>query len=307
MDSFSLALAWNWEFDADFISLIEEECRLRNISTYQITPGNVNNVIECVRDGKLLFNALYDRASDADEAFLPLVKLLNQRSVRAINPHDKVAHAIDKASMHLECMTHGLHVPYTIILPPYHEQNIVAIETDILASLGSPFVVKPANTTGGGTGVVLDAMSVEDILNARMLHKDDKYLVQEFIHPKNLDGKRGWFRTYYVCGEIILSWWDDRTHMYSELSSEEEQRFSLSGLRDIMKTIQEMCKLDFFSSEIAYTQEGKFIVVDYVNEICDMRLKSKYENAVPDAVVQRIARLMTDEVQRYLHLRTEPD
>jgi glutathione synthase/RimK-type ligase-like ATP-grasp enzyme len=301
MESFGLAIAWNWEFDADFISGIERECRHKNIFTYQITPENIGQVLEELRDRKLSFDVLYDRASDADEAFLPLVKLMSERAARVINPHEKVAHAIDKASMHLECMTHGLHVPYTIILPSYNEQEIVSIDSTILGLLGTPFVVKPANTTGGGTGVVLNAMTPGDIFTARTLHKDDKYLVQEFIHPQEFDGKRGWFRAYSVFGEIILSWWNDQTHMYTELSSEEEVQFDLSELRQIMKTIHTMCGLDFFSSEIARTSDGKFIVVDYVNEICDMRLKSKYHNAVPDAVVHRIERLIANEVGRYLH------
>ena len=116
------------------------------------------------------------------------------------------------------------------------------------------------------------------------------------ILPDDLDGKRAWFRVYYAFGEIIPCWWDDRTHMYSELSPAHERRYGLKGLRDVMHTIQSICRLDFFSSEIAYTAEKRFIVVDYVNEVCDMRLQSKYENGAPDVIVHRIEQLLAREV-----------
>ena len=49
-----------------------------------------------------------------------------------------------------------------------------------------------------------------------------------------------------------------------------------------------VCGLDFFSTEIALTSEGRFVTVDYVNEICDMRLQSGHADGVPDALVTAI-------------------
>jgi hypothetical protein len=299
MRNFDLAIAWNWEFDADYVHGIERECHARHISTYQITPSHLHSVLEHLRAGKIRFRAFYDRASDADEAYLPLVQALDPASVWVINPHDRVVHAIDKATMHLEFITHGLQVPTTIILSPFNKNNHLEIRQEDLRKLSSPFVVKPANTTGGGTGVVLDAKTVDDVTRARQVHCDDKYLLQEFIHPTDLDGKRGWFRVYSVFGECIPCWWDDITHEYSELSAEEEREFDLSGLRTVMSAIRGICGLDFFSSEIALSA-GKFIVVDYVNEICDMRLKSRFHNGAPDAVVHRIESLIADEAEKHV-------
>ena len=42
-------------------------------------------------------------------------------------------------------------------------------------------------------------------------------------------------------------------------------------------------------NEIARDARGRLLVVDYVNEICDMRLQSAHPDGVPDAVVARIA------------------
>jgi hypothetical protein len=114
-------------------------------------------------------------------------------------------------------------------------------------------------------------------------------------------GRRAWFRAYWAFGQVILCWWDDQTHAYSELLTDEEARLGLSGMRPIMETIRAACGLDFFSSEIAMTEERRFIVVDYVNEVCDMRLQSKFGNGAPDAVVRRIEELIADESARALH------
>jgi hypothetical protein len=73
-----------------------------------------------------------------------------------------------------------------------------------------------------------------------------------------------------------------------------------------MAVIEATCGLDFFSSEIAVTAEGRFVVVDYVNEVCDMRLQSRYANGAPDAIVHRIERLIASEVaqrvQQFVHV-----
>ncbi|MBE0711275.1 MAG: hypothetical protein IH583_02745 [Candidatus Aminicenantes bacterium] len=158
-----------------------------------------------------------------------------------------------------------------------------------LAPLGSPFVVKPANTTGGSVGVVADAAGPADVLTARRTYPADKYLLQERIIPEVRDGKRFWFRGFYVFGEVHLTWWDDRTHLYAELGYDEAAARSLGPIYQIVRTIARVSRLRFFSTEVARDVRGRLLVVDYVNEICDMRLQSSHPDGVPDAVVARIA------------------
>lgn len=305
MISFDLAIAWNWEFDIDYVRGLESECKRRNISTYQVGSENLMEVVEKLQSGKIQFKAFYDRASDADEAFLALVRLLESPAIRVVNPHRFVAHAIDKATMHLEFITDGLFVPTTIILSPQSLKQDVGITQKNLDELGMPFVIKPANTTGGGTGVVLNARTMGDVRAARLVHPKDKYLLQEFIRPKDLDGRRAWFRAYSVFKETIICWWDDTTHEYTGLTREEERQYNLGGLHEVMRKIKQICKLDFFSSEIALSDDGKFVVVDYVNEICDMRLKSKYRNGAPDDLVHCIERLVAEEIASHLNHQHE--
>ncbi len=301
MQTYDLAIAWNWEFDHDFIFSVERECQRRNLKTYRIDEDHLPETLRLLKAGAVSFQAFFDRASDADPEFLPLVQWMEEHVVYYINPHRRVVHAVDKATMHLEFLSHGLHVPDTIILSPYHEQRELQVKEKDLQRLGVPFVIKPANTTGGGTGVKLHAAALHDVERARQEHKNDIYLLQNMIHPDMLDGKRAWFRVYYAFGDIIPCWWDDHTHRYLLLNSRDEQKFKLKGLRDCIERIQSICGLDFFSSEIAFTREQRFIVVDYVNEVCDMRLQSRFHNGAPDVVVRRITGLIAREVAHHLY------
>jgi hypothetical protein len=296
MRIYSLAVAWNWEFDDDFVGLIGKECALRNISMLNITPSSLGVLIPQISCGNITVRSFYDRASDDDEAFLPLAGFMKANGTLVINPYDDVDRAKDKATMHLELITAGLQVPFTIIISPYNKDQHVELDEKQIERLGKSFIIKPANTTGGGTGVMLQAESVKDIIESRKRHKDDKYLLQEFVHPVILEGRRGWFRIFYAFGEIINCWWDDLTHIYKQCSQEEERQYGLSEMRDMMVKIQSVCKLDFFSTEIALTSAGRFVVIDYVNEICDMRLQSRFADGVPDAVVFRIAGLLADYI-----------
>jgi hypothetical protein len=287
-----LAIAWNWEFDADFVALIERECSLLGLATWRVEEHNLGETVRALGSGELAFRAFFDRASDADEAFLPLVPFAERPGVRYFNPRRLVLHAADKATMHLELITSGVNVPNTIILPPLRQRKEHQLVQADIERIGIPFVIKPANTTGGGTGVIMNAAALGRIAEARREHPDDKYLVQETIHPALLDGRRAWFRSYHAFGTTILCWWDDTTHQYTPVTAAEEAAHGLGGLRHVMEIIRRACRLDFFSSEIAVTAERKFIVVDYVNEVCDMRRKSLYANGAPDEVVSAIARLL---------------
>lgn len=296
MKVYDLAVAWNWEFDKDFIAGVEQACRRRGVSVYLVEPHNVEETLNDLREGALGCRSLYDRASDADEAFLPLVSLLLDAKADMINRHDFVEHAKDKATMHLEFISRGITTPFTVIISPYNKRKGVELSLSDLEKLGRPFIIKPANTTGGGIGVVLGAETLKDVIEARQHQKNDKYLLQEKIEPKCLDRKRAWFRVFFAFGEIIPCWWDDLTHIYHELAQGEEEQFELTGLRPIMKKIHDTCRLDFFSSEIALTREGNLVVVDYVNEICDMRLQSKFVDGVPDPIVQKIESLIAGRI-----------
>ena len=294
-----LALAVSWEYDEPFAVLIEGAVQDAGMRTYIVRAFNVSETLEKLRKKSLAFRFLLDRASDEDPTFQPLLLWANrprtggERRVNIINAPHHLARAADKATMHLELIAHGIHTPYTIIISPYAHKREVELSITELANLGRPFVIKPANTTGGGIGVVTGAESLKDIIAARQHHRNDKYLLQKFITPVLLGDRRAWFRVFYAFGETMLCWWDDLTHVYEEVSADEERRFNLEGFHAIGRQVAEICALEFFSSEVALTDDGTPVVVDYVNEVCDMRLKSRHRDGVPDGVVQRIVQALT--------------
>jgi glutathione synthase/RimK-type ligase-like ATP-grasp enzyme len=287
---FHLAAAWDWEYDRDFIEILQEQMHAQRLSFYSISHHNTQETLHRLQKGEIVFGALLDRASESDENFMPLVRHLRRTSILYVNDPDLVHHAIDKATMHLEFLTKGIEVPFTIIISPYAKKREVELSLSELARLGRPFIIKPANTTGGGTGVILGAETLKDVIESRQHHKNDKYLLQEKVVPAPVNGEKGWFRVFGIYGDVLPCWWDDETHRYRTLTRGEIRTFGLAPLIAITRKIAEVCRLDFFSTEIALTASGSFVVVDYVNDLCDMRLQSKHADGVPDGVVTEIAR-----------------
>jgi hypothetical protein len=80
--------------------------------------------------------------------------------------------------------------------------------------------------------------------------------------------------------------WDDQTHIYEIISEELKSKINIKKLNQITRTIFGIIQLDFFSTEVVLTSENKFVVIDYVNDQCDMRLKSKHVDGVPNEIVE---------------------
>jgi glutathione synthase/RimK-type ligase-like ATP-grasp enzyme len=299
-DHFDLAVAWDWEFDRAFVAQLEHATHALGCSFYSISHHNVHETLKRLQKDSLSFGSFLDRASDADENFLPLMRHVRKSAIHFFNHPDVVHRAIDKATMHLEVINRGIHSPYTIIISPFNKKSEVDLTLTELARLGRPFIIKPANTTGGGIGVITGAETLKDVIESRQHHKNDKYLLQEKIAPAQIHGRRAWFRVFFVCNAVIPCWWDDESHLYMPVTRAESTECELAPLHEITRTIADVCRLEFFSTEIALTGNGTFVVVDYVNDICDMRLQSVHPDGVPDAVVHAICVRLTRSV-RLLH------
>ncbi len=283
---YDLCIAWNWEHDADFVVLLDAACQKRGLSLLQITPHNLAWVIQALDSGELSFCALLDRASDDDAEFLSIVEWARKASVCCINACKKARHAWDKAAMHLEFLRTGVHVPHAIILPPYNEfPDLPMLD---LSLLGASFTIKPA-CRGGGEGVINEATSWQEVLTARQTYPDDRYLLQARVVPVQLSARPAWFRVIYCTEQVYPCWWDVGSHQYTPLTPAEETQYVLAPLRSITARIASLCELELFSTEIALATDGRFLVVDYVNDPIDLRLQSKAMDGVPDDIVQSIA------------------
>lgn len=299
---FDFCVATDWEYDKDFVNLIEQVAREKySLTTYLVESFNLNETINRVRSGELNFHFFYDRGSDSSPEFLELHDLMLQNAIPILDSLERLKWTSDKATMHLEFIANGLVTPYTIIIPPFNTTEKILLSVVNLANLGRPFIIKPANTTGGGIGVVDGAETLQDVLTARKVYDNDKYLLQEKVKPIEQDGRRFWFRGFFCCGFIYCSWWDDATHVYEILSPDHVKTYRLDELFNIVERISKIIQLNFFSTEIALSQNGKFVVIDYVNEICDMRLKSIHRDGVPDEIVHKIVNHIVDYVKQPNH------
>ena len=286
MEYYDLCLAWNWKHDSDFVRLFSGACHSRGLSLLQITPENLPEILLSLAEYGLNFQSFFDRATDADKSFIPVVEWARANEIYCVNPHERASRGSNKAEMHLRLIGAGLYTPYTIILPPYLEQPEPA-PVD-LSPLGKRFTIKPAHG-GGGEGVITEATSMKQVLEARKAYPDDRYLLQAHIVPVNLEGRPAWFRVLYCAGRIFPCWWDTGTHIYTPLGEGEEDRFGLGRLRQMTATIAGLCHLDLFTTEIALTADHLFIVIDYVNDQIDLRLQSKALEGVPDYIVGDVA------------------
>lgn len=290
MQIFDLCLAWEWQYDEDFVRNLEKACEYMGVSLLQVTPHNLDSILRSLELNEITFRALLDRASDTNQQFLSLVEWARSHPVYRINPYGYARQSWNKASIHRLFTMAGLHTPFTIVIPPYCEQpELSLLNVNIV---GPTFTIKPAHG-GGGKGVKNAAKCWDEVLAARIEFPSDQYLLQMHVEPAVLGIRRAWYRVLFCGGESFLCWWDTCTHGYTPVTHEEEEYYGLHRLREIASQISEITKLDLFSSEIALTADNDFIVVDYVNDPVDLRLQSKAQGGVPDEIITAISHRIT--------------
>lgn len=285
--NYNLAISYTWIYDIEFTQLIEHLFQKEGFSTYIINESNIEEVTWLVREKKLFFDVYLDRASDVDEKFNELATLLTNSSCRIINPYDKTDTAIDKSRIQDKLIAKGLRIPKTIIIPPLDSHPELKISEENLEQIGKPFVIKPAYYSGGSEGVNKNAYLFEDIENCRKENSDDNYLVQEKIYPALIKNHRTWFRVLWVFGKIIPMLWDDEALLYSEEETQNLFPEVVPEIEEDIIKIYEVTELDYFSSEFAFNNNNELYLIDYVNDQCDMRLKSNHPDGVPDKIVNQ--------------------
>ncbi len=286
MQIYDLCVAWNWEYDAEFVQALEIACQAQQLSLLQVTSDNLTSTLQALVDREISFYALLDRASDADDRFKLLDLWARQGEVLRINRFRKARRAWNKVTMHEELLTAGMEAPHVIVLPSFNEQPI--LEVLDLTCLGQCFAIKPAHG-GGGIGVCTGASTWDEVLTCRQQFPADQYLLQSQVFPATLEGHPAWFRVIYCVGQVYPCWWDPATHIYMPMAQAEIDRLGLHPLLDIPQSIASICQLELFSSEIALTPAGHLLVVDYVNDPIDLRPQSKTPEGVPDILVEAIA------------------
>jgi hypothetical protein len=286
------------KLDADdfFIHCVQRHCAERGLNFFLIEPLWVEQFYEKLQKGKTWAHVLLNMHSEhhqPDDIYHRLVRLAFERKTQVIDPPDIALAAFDKARLHPRLASAGFQLPYTIIVPRDKVEGFI-LKPEERAALGELFVIKPG-LGYGKKGVLLDARSEGDLVRSIAHWPDSNYLLQRRIVPRLIKGVPAYFRVFYAFGSLWFCWWNCYTDRYAPLHPEEMEEHSLQPLRQIVTQLADLTGMRFFSSEIALTEAGEFLLIDYVNDQCHMLTQSSNpQMGVPDAMVAAIARQLVD-------------
>ncbi len=286
-DKLDLLLTYDWPYDEPFVGLLDDTLRAAGRQLLAVSPSNRTAVEAELRSGRRAPAAFLDRAADTDPDFHALESWAVSHVPLQLNPAGRRRQIWRKTNLHWEFISAGLHTPYTLVAPSLRRQP--TIQPPDLTPLGVPFSIKP-DLGGGGWGVVIDAQGWEDVERARQSMPDEDLILQQFVEPTALAGRRAWFRVLYACGAVIPCWWDDRTHLFGPtVNSQERWQLHLNPLWTIAQTAARIAQLHLFSTEVALVADGRFIVVDYVNDPVDLRFQPHAREGMPGEAARGIA------------------
>jgi hypothetical protein len=266
-------LLWEWAEDASLVHALISRASQSGLCVKTFTPADFVDF-----DLNSLIGhppvILWDRAGDIHPEALRISDWAEALGSRVINPVRGTLLARDKARLHELLVKHNLPVPIT---------RLVRAESppeDLDWGCGKYLVLKP-ELSGGGEGVRIQEWC-EDTLRSTMRSRPlETWLLQEHVEPAIIGGKRAWFRVYNMFGDIRICWWDNRTHIYDFLPESEVNAMGFNDLELLGMKMGSSFPMQFFSTEIVYREDGKPVIVDYINDPCDLRCKTDFLDGVP--------------------------
>lgn len=292
------------KLDADdlFIHRVQEHCARARLNFFLIEPLWVETFLDALLRKAVRPRVLLNMHSEhhqPEEIYHRLVRRADELGVRVIDPPDRALAAFDKARLHPRLVAAGILTPFTVVVPGT-SCGAFRLGDAERAALGSPFVIKPA-LGYGKRGVLLDATSEADLVRSTAQWTGGDFLFQRRIVPRTLQGEPAYFRAFFVFGTVWVCWWNCQTHRYRLVTGEERSRLGLAPVEEIIRRIAALTGMNFFSSEIAQTEAGEFIVIDYVNDQCHLLSQTASPgNGVPDELVENIARRLVEAVVEIL-------
>jgi hypothetical protein len=275
-----------------------ELCGQMGLTFFFVNDVWVRDFWRKLESDEISVRVLIDLTADqlnTDNLYTQVAQAVKRQKGYVLDDPDVSAAAADKAGLHELLLENLIPVPDTVVVPR-DELKRFRVTNDVVGRVGSPFVVKPSR---GGLGIIVDATSKDDVLkSAAAAPKSDSFMIQQRVVPKPLGDHFGWFRVYYICGQVIPCWWDQSAHEYHLVSPGQMRHYRLNPLKRIVRGIARVSRMKKFSSTIVLHEDGQFYAVDYVNTDPDMTPRSFYDNGVPDEVVRHIVWLLfTDAIR----------
>jgi hypothetical protein len=284
-----------------FVEMLEREARARSmIFVHCRNHDQAETLRYALTDGSLRVDCLIDYMGRSFRHDYELGCAVKDSGGIVLDDPDRVRIYGDKAVMHHELTRAGVEMPRTIIWRP--DQPSRDLTADERRMLGERFVCKPACGSGAG-GVVLDMDGSRAALDAaRDYDPNDRYLLQEFVAPLDLDGRPAWFRVYNCFGRIFACFWHPETHATMLVTPGEMAYYQLHELEAISRTIAAISGYSWFSAEIAVAERAcrrAFLPIDYLNNKCFMLTQTEFgPSGLPDLVAEEVAREIVEQTWR---------
>lgn len=295
------------KLDADdfFIHRVQQHCAEAGLNFFLVEPLWVEAFLDHFQRGEIWARVLLNMHSEhhqPEDIYHRLVCLAAARDTQVIDPPEVALPAFDKARLHAQLVAAGVPVPETVVVPR-SEISTFQLSEPQRATLGSPFVIKPAMGYGR-RGVVLDATGGADLARSAAAWPDNNYLLQRRITPRVVNGEPVYLRVYFVFGSVWCCGWNCFTDRYRMLTAQERVQFPVAPMEDISRRIAALTGMKFFSSEITQIESGDFVVIDYVNDQCHLLSQSANpQMGVPDELVAAIARRLVEGARELIATR----
>ncbi|MBM3835832.1 MAG: hypothetical protein FJ403_21720 [Verrucomicrobia bacterium] len=292
------------KLDADdfFIHRIQQHCAERGLNFFLVEPEWVEAFYEKFRQRKVWARLLLNMHSEhhqPDDIYHKLVKLAFETKTQVIDPPDVALAAFNKAALHPRLQAAGFDLPATLIVKRAELAEFTLTESN-MANIGVPFVIKPG-LGYGKRGVILDATGPSDLARSIAEWPDSHYLLQRRIVPRVIGLEPAYFRIFHVFGTVWCCWWNCYNDRYRAMTPAEIEEHSLQSLRETICRLAALTRMNFFSSEIAQTEDGRFVLIDYVNDQCHMLTQSANRAiGAPDEIVAAIAEHLVKGAQRLI-------
>jgi len=299
MPSYDIGFVFIGDKNESVIKWLRRESSLRGLKFLWINEPNAPDMLDKLEKNKLKVKFLIDNESNyynPEDIYMKICYAVKDQGGVVIDDPDNARASADKSVTHFDFVEAGLPVPYTVVVRNWQPDDF-SLSRDQIKKLGTPFIIKPARGFGQH-GVVKEASGdITQIAEARHFSRGDNFLLQEKIRPAQLGDMPGWFRVYYLFGEIIPCFWHPETGHYRHVTLREMNKYRLLPLARYVSEIARIVNMNFFSTEIALAGEGKerkFVIIDYVNDQVELCVRPTKIGGPVAEVVQHIAETLAE-------------